>query len=176
MASNDPRRWSRVTAAPYLYTFGPACGSYSVTVPAGVLLREIEGEPGVYFVDEFAWLEGQGTVRHDAVHYGIRVPESATRERGKVPTAASFEASTRTIRSVPEGYWLASANSWDGAVAHDATCTALAAGLGFLHRVAEHSPGEFPAVELAALIDEARAVLTSAGAQLAPIATATVEG
>lgn len=114
----------RVTAAAFPFTFGAACGGYSVEVPAGVLLKPIDGEPGVYWVDEFAWCNG--IERHDAEHYGIRVPESATKERGKVPTAARFEPSTRTIRSVPENYWLASMDSWDGAVAHDASARILA--------------------------------------------------
>lgn len=164
----DPRTWTRVTAAPFAYKFGPACGSYSVTVPAGVLLKPIEGEPGMYWVDEFHWLEGQGTVRHDATHYGIRVPESATQERGKVPTAARFEPATLTIRSVPENYWLASANSWDGSVAHAATATALAAGLGFLHQLAalapmfaEHVDYEDCAAKLATLSSEAAAIVAT---------------
>lgn len=114
----------RVTAAPFVYKYGPAAGSYSVTVPADVLLKPIEGSPGVYFVDQFDWCTG--FERHDAVHYGIRVPESATKERGKVPTAARFEEETRTIRSVPENYWLASMNSWDGAVAHDSCARIMA--------------------------------------------------
>lgn len=38
-----------------------------------------------------------------------------------------YEASTKTIRSVPANYWLASMNSWDGAVDHDANAHLIAA-------------------------------------------------
>lgn len=119
-----PSKWPRVTAAPFTYTYGPACGSYSVTVPADVLLKPIDGEAGMYFVDQFDWCNG--FERHDAEHYGIRVPESATKERGTVPTAARFELSTRTIRTVPGNHWIASSDSWDGAVAHDAAARLMA--------------------------------------------------
>lgn len=45
----------------------------------------------------------------------------------KIPTAARFEPGTRTIRSVPENYWLATMDSWDGAVDHDGTARLFAA-------------------------------------------------
>lgn len=45
----------------------------------------------------------------------------------KIPTAARYEESTKTIRSVPENYWLASMDSWDGAVDHAATALLFAA-------------------------------------------------
>jgi hypothetical protein len=38
-----------------------------------------------------------------------------------------YEKSTRTIRSVPENYWLASMNSWDNAVDHDANAALISA-------------------------------------------------
>lgn len=38
-----------------------------------------------------------------------------------------FEPETKTIRSVPKNYWLASMNSWDGAVDHDANAALIAA-------------------------------------------------
>jgi len=38
-----------------------------------------------------------------------------------------YEASTKTIRSQPANYWLASMNSWDGAVDHDANARIIAA-------------------------------------------------
>lgn len=38
-----------------------------------------------------------------------------------------YEASTKTIRSVPENYWIASMNSWDGAVDHKANVNLIAA-------------------------------------------------
>lgn len=41
--------------------------------------------------------------------------ETHARKRAK---AARYEHSTQTIRSVPENYWLATMNSWDGAIDH----------------------------------------------------------
>lgn len=38
-----------------------------------------------------------------------------------------FEESTWTIRAVPSNYWLASMDSWDGAVDHDANARLIAA-------------------------------------------------
>lgn len=38
-----------------------------------------------------------------------------------------FEASTKTIRSIPANYWLATMDSWDGAVDHKANATLIAA-------------------------------------------------
>ena len=35
------------------------------------------------------------------------------------PTPWRYEAATKTIRSDPANYWLASMDSWDGAVNHD---------------------------------------------------------
>lgn len=38
-----------------------------------------------------------------------------------------FEESTKTIRSDPTNYWLASMDSWDGAVDHNANAALIAA-------------------------------------------------
>lgn len=38
-----------------------------------------------------------------------------------------FEESTRTIRSVPENYWLAIVDSWDGAIDNEANANLIAA-------------------------------------------------
>ena len=38
-----------------------------------------------------------------------------------------YEASTRTIRAVPANYWLASMDSFDGAVNHEANARLIAA-------------------------------------------------
>jgi hypothetical protein len=38
-----------------------------------------------------------------------------------------FEASTKTIRSEPANYWLATMDSWDGAVDHEANARLIAA-------------------------------------------------
>lgn len=50
----------------------------------------------------------------------------------KIPTAALYEPGTKTIRSVPENYWLATMDSWDGAVDHDATAKVFAASFEML--------------------------------------------
>ena len=39
----------------------------------------------------------------------------------------TYEAATKTIRSVPENYWIASMDSWDGAVNHEANSHLIAA-------------------------------------------------
>ncbi len=38
-----------------------------------------------------------------------------------------YESETKTIRSYPENYWLASMDSWDGAVNHEANARLIAA-------------------------------------------------
>lgn len=38
-----------------------------------------------------------------------------------------YERGTRTIRSVPENYWLATLDSWDGAVDNEANAPLMAA-------------------------------------------------
>ena len=38
-----------------------------------------------------------------------------------------YEPETKTIRSVPANYWLASMDSWDGAVNHEANARLMAA-------------------------------------------------
>ncbi len=43
------------------------------------------------------------------------------------PAPWRYEASTKTIRSVPGNYWLATVDSWDGAVNHEANALVLAA-------------------------------------------------
>jgi len=45
----------------------------------------------------------------------------------KIATAAIYQKTTGTIRSAPENYWLASIDSWDGAVNHDANAEIMAA-------------------------------------------------
>jgi hypothetical protein len=43
------------------------------------------------------------------------------------PGPWKYEVATRTIRSEPANYWLASMNSWDGAVNHEANARLIAA-------------------------------------------------
>jgi len=50
----------------------------------------------------------------------------------KTATAARYEASTATIRSVPENYWLATMDSWDGAPNHEANAHIMAASFQML--------------------------------------------
>lgn len=38
-----------------------------------------------------------------------------------------YEAATNTIRSVPANYWLATMDSWDGAISNDANAKLIAA-------------------------------------------------
>lgn len=38
-----------------------------------------------------------------------------------------YEESTKTIRSIPENYWIATMDSWDGAVNHAANSRLIAA-------------------------------------------------
>lgn len=42
------------------------------------------------------------------------------------PGPWKFEAETKTIRSIPANYWLASVDSWDGAVNHEANARLIA--------------------------------------------------
>lgn len=50
----------------------------------------------------------------------------------RIPTSARYATATKTIRSVPENYWLASMDSWDGAVDHDAAALVMAASFDML--------------------------------------------
>jgi len=43
------------------------------------------------------------------------------------PGPWKYEDSTQTIRGVPNNYWLATMNSWDGAVNHEANAQLIAA-------------------------------------------------
>lgn len=53
--------------------------------------------------------------------------------RTHTPAPWRFEESTRTIRSVPANYWLATMNSWDGAVNHAANARLIAASPDMLY-------------------------------------------
>lgn len=56
------------------------------------------------------------------------VAESLFRaQRPATPGPWRYEATTKTIRSVPANYWLATMDSWDGAVNHAANAKLIAA-------------------------------------------------
>lgn len=40
-----------------------------------------------------------------------------------------YEPATKTIRSVPENYWIATMDSWDGAVNHEADAALIVAAV-----------------------------------------------
>lgn len=48
-----------------------------------------------------------------------------------------FEESTKTIRAVPQNYWLATMDSWDGAVDHEANARLIAAAPDLLEALEE---------------------------------------
>ena len=58
-------------------------------------------------------------------------------ETKHTPGPWKFEDSTKTIRSATENYWLASMDSWDGAVNHAANARLIAAAPEML-RALEH--------------------------------------
>lgn len=63
---------------------------YEIRLPAGLRVKKIEGEAGVqqYFLDEFPTnlkppytsFPVDSFVRHDAIHYGIRLSEDQVEE------------------------------------------------------------------------------------------------
>ena len=48
------------------------------------------------------------------------------------PAPWKFESSTKTIRSVPTNYWIATIDSFDGAVDHEANARLIAAAPALL--------------------------------------------
>ena len=54
-----------------------------------------------------------------------------------IPNAARYEAATKTIRSVPGNHWLASMDSWDGAIDHDAMALVFAAAPTLLKELSD---------------------------------------
>ena len=77
-----------------------------------------------------------------------------------VPTAARYEQSTQTIRSVPENYWLTSMDSWDGAVDHEKTARIFAASFEMKKILQDllYSQKEYGYISPRSL-DEARALI-----------------
>lgn len=79
-----------------------------------------------------------------------------------------YEESTKTIRSVPENYWLATMDSFDGAVNHQANAALIAAApemaeaLRWLLREAENY---MDAEHNQEVFNNARAALAKAGVQ-----------
>ena len=51
------------------------------------------------------------------------------------PGPWKFELETKTIRSCPANYWLASIDSWDGAVDHEANAKLIAAAPELLEAI-----------------------------------------
>lgn len=92
-------------------------------------------------------------------------------ERPATPAPWRYEAATKTIRSVPANYWLATMDSWDGAVNHEANAKLIAAApemLEALHsvtRLLDQSPATGARVSEASAnlaIDIARAAIAKA--------------
>lgn len=71
------------------------------------------------------------------------------------PGPWKFEGPTNTIRSVPANYWLATMDSWDGAVDNAANARLIAAAPDLLEalqgvlRVADRKTAEFDAARAA---------------------------
>lgn len=61
-----------------------------------------------------------------------------------------YESSTKTIRAVPQNYWLASMDSWDGAISNEANAALIAAAPDLLRACLAASayltdpPSKFP--------------------------------
>ena len=66
-----------------------------------------------------------------------------------------YEASTRTIRAVPANYWLASMNSFDGAVNHEANARLIAAAPELL-AIAGQAVAAFKYLSVCAALKEDR--------------------
>ncbi len=83
-----------------------------------------------------------------------------------------YEPETKTIRSVPENYWVASMDSFDGAVNHDANAQLIAAApelldalvlaLPYIEVVESEDEGYKPGA-VAKLTKQIRAAITKAG-------------
>lgn len=67
---------SRVVKEAFRYTFSH--GNWA-DVPAGARVTPVLDEPGTFWVDPTVF-PGGSLERHDADHYGIRVPLSNTKE------------------------------------------------------------------------------------------------
>lgn len=57
------------------------------------------------------------------------------------PAPWRYEAATKTIRSVPANYWLATMDSWDGAVNHEANAKLIAAAPEMLEALRQIAAG-----------------------------------
>jgi len=76
----------------------------------------------------------------------------AGRDAGHTPGPWKYEPGTKTIRSVPANYWLATLDSWDGMVDNEANARLIAAApdllatlkmcLPFVERVRAQSGGD----------------------------------
>ncbi len=79
-------------------------------------------------------------------------------ERSKgTPAPWRYEPATETIRSVPTNYWLASVDSWDGAVDHKANARIIATapqGVELARMVEQHFRADVPGKHITFGIDE----------------------
>lgn len=83
------------------------------------------------------------------------------------PAPWVFEESTKTIRSKPENYWIASMNSWDGAINHEVNARLIAAApellealddcAGVLQSIENQLSGK--SVAVTAVLEKARAAI-----------------
>jgi hypothetical protein len=74
------------------------------------------------------------------------------------PGPWKYEPGTKTIRSQKENYWLASMNSWDGAVNHEANARLIAAAPDLLEAcrwLVDYAPTPSDAAKARAAIDKA---------------------
>ena len=59
--------------------------------------------------------------------YLIPINDESSMSKQHTPGPWTYEASTKTVRSIPSNYWIATMDSWDGAVNHEANARLIAA-------------------------------------------------
>lgn len=91
-----------------------------------------------------------------------------TTKTAHTPGPWRYEASTKTIRSIPTNYWLATMDSWDGAINNEAnarliaSAPALAAMVRALRDAAVNTPALDSSEDWSALIAQADKTLSDA--------------